>query len=112
MNTQAKLALVKTVHTLIWLFFVCVIGTIVTAGITGRITIVTWLAIMLIVLEGVVLSLNRGTCPLTPLAARYTPEREDNFDIYLPRWLARYNKWIFTPVAVAGIVLVVYRALR
>jgi Na+/citrate or Na+/malate symporter len=112
MRTATKLTLVKTVHTLIWLFFVCVIGSIVTAGITGRITGLTWVAMMLIVLEGIVLSFNRGTCPLTPLAARYTSERGDNFDIYLPRWLARHNKRIFTPVAVAGIFLVVYRALR
>lgn len=112
MRTETKLALVKILHTLIWLFFVSVIGSIVTAGITGRITPVTWAAIMLIVLEGIVLFFNRGICPLTPLAARYTSERGDNFDIYLPRWLARHNKRIFTPVALAGIFLVVYRALR
>ena len=30
-----------------------------------------------------------GTEPtLTDVAARYTPERQDNFDIYLPLWLA------------------------
>jgi hypothetical protein len=29
------------------------------------------------------------------LAARYTTDRQDNFDIFLPVWLARYNKTIF-----------------
>jgi hypothetical protein len=28
-------------------------------------------------------------CPLTGIAARYTDDRRDNFDIYLPPWLAR-----------------------
>jgi hypothetical protein len=31
---------------------------------------------------------------LTDLAARYTEERTDNFDIYLPLWLAQRNKTI------------------
>jgi hypothetical protein len=38
---------------------------------------------------------NHGRCPLTDVARRYTDERTDNFDIYLPLWLARYNKAIF-----------------
>jgi hypothetical protein len=29
------------------------------------------------------------------VAARYTDDRRDNFDIYLPLWLARHNKLIF-----------------
>lgn len=31
-------------------------------------------------------------------AARHTSRREENFDIYLPLWLARLNKSIFTPL--------------
>ncbi len=45
--------------------------------------------------EVAVLFLNRMRCPLTAVAARYTDDRRDNFDIYLPEWLARYNKLIF-----------------
>jgi protein-S-isoprenylcysteine O-methyltransferase Ste14 len=37
----------------------------------------------------------RPVCLLTDLAARYTAERAANSDIYLPLWLARYNKPIF-----------------
>ena len=48
------------------------------------------------------LALNRGRCPLTDVAGRYTEERADNFDIYLPRWLARYNKLIFGTLFVIG----------
>ena len=43
-------------------------------------------------------------CPLTDVAARYTSDRRDNFDIYLPLWLARYNKHVFGTLYVAGIV--------
>jgi hypothetical protein len=61
--------------------------------------------------ECAVLALNRGHCPLTDLAARYTEERTDNFDIYLPLWLARRNKAIFGTLFVAGALFVLGRWL-
>jgi hypothetical protein len=54
--------------------------------------------------EITVLALNEWHCPLTPLAAQYTNDRHENFDIYLPEWLARHNKSIFgTLYAVAAV---------
>ena len=41
---------------------------------------------------------------LTPIAARYTDARHDNFDIYLPAWLARHNKTIFGALYGGGIL--------
>jgi hypothetical protein len=56
-----------------------------------------WAAILtvIIVIECGVLALNHGRCPVTNLAARFTADRADDFDIFLPLWLARYNKSIF-----------------
>ena len=45
------------------------------------------------------------------LAARYTDDRRANFDIYLPVWLARYNKHVFGPLYVAGVVFAAVRCL-
>jgi len=53
-------------------------------------------------MECLILALNGGRCPLTDLAARYTNHRADNFDIFLPRWLARRNKEIFGTLFVCG----------
>jgi hypothetical protein len=39
----------------------------------------------------------------TAVAARYTDDRRTNFDIYLPEWLARYNRQIFGPCFVAAL---------
>ena len=47
--------------------------------------------------------------PLTAWAARYTTDRRDNFDIYLPLWLARHNKSIFGALYVAGAVFALVR---
>ena len=57
-----------------------------------------------VLFEVAVLMLNQFRCPLTDVAARYTDDRRDNFDIYLPLWLARYNKTIFGLLYVAGVL--------
>lgn len=57
--------------------------------------------------EVLVLACNGMRCPLTGVAARYTDDRRDNFDIYLPEWLARHNKRIFGTLYVAGIAVTV-----
>jgi hypothetical protein len=63
----------------------------------------------LVLVECAVLAVNGGRCPLTDLAKRYTDERRDNFDIYLPICLATHNKTIFGTLFVAGEVFVLAR---
>ncbi|WP_438447821.1 hypothetical protein [Gorillibacterium sp. sgz5001074] len=110
MNAKKLLAL-KIAHTVVWAFFVTVIGYIVYAGIVDRIDGTVYAAIGLVVLEGVVLLAFKWRCPLTVWAYRYTDERHPGFDIYLPEWLAKHNKTIFTSIFAAGTVLTVYRLL-
>ncbi len=63
----------------------------------------------IVLAEILVLALNGMRCPLTDLAARYTLERDGNYDIYLPEWLAQNNQRIFGTLFVAG-ELVLLRA--
>ena len=81
-------------HTAIWAFFV---GCILALPIAGLMHRFDWAGILtvLILVECGVLALNRGRCPLTNWAGGFTDERGDNFDIFLPEWLARHNKAIF-----------------
>ncbi len=67
---------------------------------------------ILVFIECLVLAVNRLRCPLTDVAARYTDDRAENFDIYLPLWLARYNKHIFGTLFVAGEVVVLWSWFR
>ncbi|MFZ5735842.1 MAG: hypothetical protein ACOY6K_03015 [Pseudomonadota bacterium] len=90
---QALVA-VRLLHTAIWAFFASsIIAIPVTIGF-GQLVAALWLSVF-VWGEVVVLLLNRMRCPLTTLAARYTDDRADNFDIYLPRWLARHNQRLF-----------------
>jgi hypothetical protein len=111
MNPSDKLTAVKIVHTLIWLFFVTAIFYILYSGITNKITITTWIAIVLIVGEGAVLVLFKMFCPLTLIARKYSDSEKDNFDIFLPNWLARHNKIIFTTIYLVGVIIVLLRVM-
>ena len=102
---------IKALHTSVWAFFAgCVLAIPVLAW-HGR-TTAAFALIAVVAVEVAVLALNRWRCPLTGVAGRYTADRADNFDIFLPRWLARYNKQIFGSLYVAGIVLSLARWAR
>lgn len=108
-NDNNKLLAIKLAHTLIWAVFVAVIFYIVYSGITDSITIYTWTGIGLIITEGVVLLMFKMYCPLTVLARKYSDSKKDNFDIFLPNWLAKYNKVIFTSIFIIGLLFVIAR---
>lgn len=94
---------VKLLHTIAWAFFVACIVVMPFAAWRGEDRLAAWLGAIVMV-EVAILALNRWACPLTAVAARYTDDRRANFDIYLPEWLARYNKQICGPLYVAGLV--------
>lgn len=108
-NMQSKLLLLKLGHTVIWAFFVFVIFYTLYCGITNQINQYTWMAILFVMMEGVVIWLFRGRCPLTIIARKYSNSTKDNFDIFLPNWLAKYNKQIFTSIFLVGLLLVLTR---
>ncbi|SFC77202.1 hypothetical protein [Spirosoma endophyticum] len=112
MENRAKLNSIKLTHTAIWLFFVTAILYVLYAGLANQITAYTGIAIGLVILEGLVLLVFRGSCPLTLMARQYSASRKNNFDIFLPEWLAQYNKLIFTGIYVVGLILVSYRLLH
>jgi hypothetical protein len=110
MRGHAALRAVKVVHTLVWALFAgCIIALPVTTW-RGRLDAALVLTAIVSV-EVLVLAANHMRCPLTDVAARYTDERSDNFDIYLPLWLARYNKVVFGWIFVAGVLFLVARWL-
>lgn len=111
MTPAGKLTIIKLLHTVIWAIFVIFIFYIVYSGISGKITNFTWIAIFSVVGEGIILLIFRMYCPLTLMARKYSDSQKDNFDIYLPNWLAKYNKTIFTTIYLLGIILVLLRVL-
>lgn len=107
--SRPRLVLVKMAHTIVWAFFASAILAIPVAAWYRRFGLFLVLT-GIVMVEVLVLALNGMRCPLTGVAARYTDDRRDNFDIYLPLVIARYNKEIFGSLFVLGLLLGLVRA--
>jgi hypothetical protein len=105
------LTAIKLLHTVIW---VVLAGSIISLPVLGVLRRFRWAAILtgLVVLECVVLAVNGGRCPLSDLAARFTDSHADNFDFYLPNWLASHNKTIFGTLFVVNELILLWCWLK
>jgi hypothetical protein len=101
---------IKIVHTLVWAFMASCILAIPIAAMQGHFRAAAILS-GIVLIECLVLALNQCRCPLTDMAGRHTDQRADNFDIYLPLWLARHNKWIFGLLFTLGEIILLWRWL-
>jgi hypothetical protein len=109
-ESSRALVAIRLLHTVVWAL---IAGCIVALPFAAWMRNFDWaMALTAVVLaECGVLAFNRGRCPLTGVAARYTDERVDNFDIYLPVWIARHNKIIFGVLFLVGEAVVLWRWL-
>jgi len=109
MNREIKLISIKILHTLIWIFFNIVIFYLLYAVIVNKIDRWVWVCIFLITLEGLTLLIFKNVCPVTIAAKKYSDSDKANFDIYLPNWLAKYNKPIYTSIVGNALIILFYR---
>jgi hypothetical protein len=68
-----------------------------------------WIGLGLFLLEGIVLVVFKMKCPLTVIARQYSDSTKENFDIYLPNLLAKYNKLIYTYILLIIVAILIYR---
>jgi len=111
MKSETKLIVIKVIHTLVWIFFNIVIFYMLYAAVTDKIDIWLWIGYGLVLLEGMTLLLFKFFCPLTIIARKYSDSPKDNFDIYLPDWLARYTKVIYTSIVGVTAIITLYRLI-
>ncbi len=112
MQSATKLTVIKVAHTIIWLFFNVVIFYMLYAVLHNQLDKWLWIGYGLFILEGIILWIFNFFCPLTVLARKYSDSTRDNFDIYLPNWLAKYNKLIYICILGIIIVLTVYQLVK
>jgi len=111
MQNKTKLTIVKVIHTFVWIFFNFVIFYMLYAVLKDKIDIWLWIGYGLVILEGLTLLLFKFFCPLTIIARKYSDSTKDNFDIYLPNWLARNTKLIYTSIMILIVIITIYRLL-
>ena len=103
-----SLRAIKALHTAVWGVFAGAIVAIPVVAHAGSLGWATFL-IGLVLLEVAVLGCNHGRCPLTDVAARFTADRAPNFDIFLPRALARWNKTLFGSIYVVAVLYTLWQ---
>lgn len=109
MSDDRLLALVRTVHTAIYLVMVAAIFVLLYAGATGYVGSWLWVALGLLAVETVVFVGNGLKCPLTALAVSYGAETGYAFDTFLPERVTRYTFRFFGSLMVFGLVLLALR---
>ena len=103
---------IKLLHTVIfWILSSCVLYALF-SGLADRVTPWTWVAVVLLLVESVVLVASRWTCPLTILAERQGAVRGEVADIFLPRWLADRIFPICGTLYGVALVLIAWRVFR
>jgi hypothetical protein len=112
MKNETKLRLIKIIHTVIWIFFNFVIFYMLYAAITNKLDLWLWMGYGFVSLEGLTLLVFKNHCPLNLLSRKYTNSTKANFDIYLPSWLAKYTKLIYTTIFAIVYIITLYQVLN
>jgi len=100
---------IRLLHTSIWIFFNVVIFYLLYAVITNHIDMWVWICVGLVLAEGLVLAAFKTICPVTLMARKYSNSQKANFDIFLPEWLAKNNKLIYTGIFILSLIILIYQ---
>lgn len=107
MDQKRALFLIKLLHTVIFIIMSAGVFFILYCGIAGIKNWVLLISIVLILIEGFALFLNKFECPLTSLAKKYGFVHERYMDIFLPRWFTPFVVPVFTVLFLIGLILVI-----
>lgn len=106
MTDAQRLALVRALHTAIYIVMASSVFAVLFAGMTGAHGPWLWGVGLLVAIECVVFVASGMKCPLTAVAARYDAGVSDT---YLPERFTRHTFRIFTPLILLGVVLLAVR---
>jgi hypothetical protein len=106
-----SITFIKTVHTLIFVFMIIWVGIVLFTLLLDKISILTWIGVGFMLLEGVVLLISGWKCPLTVYAEKLGAEDGSVADIFLPKFIADQMFRIFGFISVICFVLLLVRLL-
>jgi len=111
MSDAHRLAIVRWVHTAIYLVMAASTFVLLYAGVTGARGAWLWIAGGLLGVEVVVFVGNGMKCPLTAVAVRYGAETGHVGDTFLPERFTRLTFRFFGSVMAAGVLLLASRGV-
>ncbi|MFC1640982.1 hypothetical protein ACFL2D_02960 [Patescibacteria group bacterium] len=105
-RNEQMILFVRVMHGVIVGMYCGCIMLIYYSGVTQKLTYYAMIAAGLLLLEGLVLMINRGTCPLT-IVHRQFGDDKGFFDIFVPKQYIHYVTPAFAAVALVGILLLI-----
>jgi hypothetical protein len=97
---------------MVWMFFNTVIFYMLYAVIINKLDARLLIGYGLVGLEGLTLVIFKCSCPITNLARKYSISSKDNFDIYLPNWLAKHTVLISVSILTVVTIINVYQLIK
>lgn len=83
-----SIAFIRLVHTVIFIFLSVILAVLLYEVIADKITWLTWIAVGLFTVEGIVLIVSGWKCPLTAYAESLGSNHGQVTDVFLPKWFA------------------------
>jgi len=104
MPQRIMVLIIRFAHGLITAYFLACITYIYYAGFTNQISAWAYVAVASLLLEGLVVGLNHGDCPLGVVHRKFGDQKAF-FELFLPKRLAKTAVPVLGMVAGAGILL-------
>jgi hypothetical protein len=109
MTDAQRLALIRAIHTAIYVVMAVSTFVLLYAGISGAQGAWLWVALGLLGIESIVFLGNGLKCPLTDIAVKYGAETGHVFDTFLPERFTRYTFRFFGTMMFVGLALLAAR---
>ena len=107
MTDDQRLALLRAIHTAIYVIMAASTFIVLYAGVTGAQGTWMWLALGLVSVEVVMFVGSGMKCPFTAAATRYGAKLGE--DTFFPERITRHTLTFFSPIILAGILLLAAR---
>jgi hypothetical protein len=107
-NERRRVVLVRLLHGIIALFLLASVGLVYYAGITGRVGTVTYLAILVLVVEGIVVFLNKGNCPFDTVH-RWAGDDRTLLELFFPPRVAKMGIPFLAILTGIGLLLLAFQ---
>jgi len=107
MENKVAIYIIRSIHGLITAFFISCLGYIYYTGLTNRPDPLAYAACVAILVEGAVVMLNKGNCPLGVIH-KNVGDNKTFFELFLPKSVAKQAVPFLGLIALIGFLLLIF----
>jgi len=106
-----SITFIKSVHTIAFVPLSVMLFFLVYEAVTGKVSMVTWVAIGVFLAQGVLLATNNGRCPLTKYAEEIGSPHGQVTDFFFPKWFADHVFQVYGALFFLSLAILAARAV-